>query len=102
MTRDQRIAFLERGINSELTPEHVRLQMQETLAVLLAPEPPPYVPPAPVKRAPRPRVKRKPEPVPAKAELPPPPPPRELTVEEMESRTEELRARRAKAIARAE
>ena len=96
MTKDDRIAFLERGINSHLTPEHVRLQMQETLAALLAPEPPPYVAPAPIVRPKRPRTKPKPEPVPQAATPPPPPPPRELSQEEMEDRAEELRQRRAR------
>lgn len=90
MEKSERIAFLERGINSELTPEHLRLEMQETLSELLKPEPT-LAPP----KAKRPRVMRKPTvvavPVPAPA---PPPPPRELTAEEAEAREEEYRRRR--------
>lgn len=88
MNRDERIAFLERGINSPLTPDHLRLEMQETLSELLKPEAPP--PPPKPKRAP---VVRKPKPEP-KVEAPKPPAPREISASEAESMEEEYIRRR--------
>ncbi len=92
MEKEKRIEYLERGINSSLTPEHIRLQMQETLSKLLAPEPPPII--VKPKRVYKPRVKRVPTPPPP----PPPPPARELTIEEAEAKEEEYRKRRERRV----
>lgn len=88
MTKEERIARLQRGIDSPETPEHVRIQFQETLEALQRPEPPqPVV-------VPKPRPKPKPKPV--AVVVPPPPPPRVFTPEEKERRAADIRALHAK------
>lgn len=90
MTKEERIARLQRGIDSPETPEHVRIQFQETLESLQRPEPPP--PPKPVPVKPRP----KPKPKPVAVVVPPQPPQRVFSPEEKEKRAADIRALHAK------
>ncbi len=77
-TKEERIASLRQGIESEATPEHIKEQMREMLAELEAPEPPP----AP-----------KPKPKPAPQAPPPPPPKRVFSEGEKEILREEYKNR---------
>lgn len=89
MTKEERIARLQRGIESPETPEHVRIQFQETLAELERPEPPP-------KPVAVPKSRPKPKPKPVAVGVPPPPPQRVFTAEEKEKRAADIRALHAK------